>query len=171
VALRVALQRPDLVRAMVLVGSSGLLERNVEGKVPHNPSRDWIEQKIFELFHDPSRMYPGTIDLAYRELTKRSASRAFVKLGKSARDDHMGHLLHDIRVPVQIVWGRQDTVTPPEAAEQFARLLPGARLEWIDRCGHAPHIECPGRFTEIVTGFVDRVLHLRGAREGGQGAA
>lgn len=157
VALRLALEHPRLVRGLVLVGSSGLFERGFERGVEHSPSRAWLERKITDLFYDPTRMWPDMIDTAHAELSRRSAARALVKLGRSAKNDHLGERLHAVDVPVLLAWGKQDTVTPPEVAEQFKQLLPRATLEWIDRCGHAPQIEQADELARLVGVYLDRL--------------
>lgn len=154
IGLRLALERPRLLRGLVLVGSSGLFERTFERDVEHSPSREWMQRKIASLFHDPARMLPGMVDRAHAELSKRSAARALVKLGRSAKRDHLGDRLHRVRTPTLLVWGRQDIVTPPEVAEQFREGIAGARLEWIDRCGHAPQIEQPDALARHIAAFV-----------------
>ncbi len=157
VALRLALERPELVRAVVLVGSSGLFERTLERGAEHNPSRAYVERKIRELFHDPSRMLPNMIEQAYAELSRRSAARALVRLGRSAKNDHLGARLPQIQQPTLLVWGRNDIVTPPEVAEQFKALIPGARLEWIDQCGHAPQVERSVEVAAVIARFLDEL--------------
>ncbi|MCA9282201.1 MAG: alpha/beta hydrolase [Phycisphaerales bacterium] len=157
ISLRIAMEHPDLVRGLVLTGSSGLFERTFERDVQHSPSREWLQRKIDALFHDPARMLPGTVDMAYEELSRRSAARALVKLGKSAKRDHLGERLSEVRVPTQLIWGRQDIVTPPEVADQFLDLIPNARLTWIDNCGHAPQIECAEQFGAIAAGFINEL--------------
>lgn len=171
VALRLALEYPSLTRALVLVGSSGLFERTFEKGVEHNPSRQWLEKKISELFHDPSRMHPRMVDMAYEELSRRSAARALVRLGRSAKNDHLGERLHLVNVPTLLVWGRNDAVTPPEVAEQFHALLPRSRLEWIDRCGHAPQVECPDELGEVVARYLDELAREASAGRQAIGAA
>lgn len=155
IGLRLALDRPHLVRALVLVGSSGLFEKSFERDVEHSPSREWLERKIGGLFHDPSRMLPGMVELAYGELSKRSAARALVKLGRSAKRDHLGERLCELRVPTLLAWGRQDIVTPPEVAAQFHAMIPTSRLSWIDLCGHAPQIERPVELSAAIAKFLD----------------
>lgn len=154
VALRLALERPELVRALVLVGSSGLFERSFEKGVEHSPSRPWLERKIRELFHDPALMPPGLVDQAFAELSKRSAARALVRLGRSAKNDHLGDRIAGLTTPTLLAWGRNDVVTPPEVAEQFFSLLPNSRLHWIERCGHAPQIECPAELGSAIADYL-----------------
>jgi len=154
-ALRIALERPDMVSGLVLAGSSGLFERTYEKDVQHRPSREWIHRKISDLFYDPSKMPEGVVDRAHEELSQRRAARALVKLSRSAKADHMGERLGMVEAPTLLLWGKQDTVTPPSVAEEFASNMPSARVRWIDRCGHAPMIECPEAFAEGVNAFLD----------------
>ncbi|MGP1347755.1 MAG: alpha/beta fold hydrolase [Phycisphaerales bacterium] len=156
-ALRIAAARPDLVRGIALIGSSGLFEKSFEQGVQRDPSRQWLDAKIRELFADDSRLEPGLVDRVYEELRNRHSARAFVKLGRSAKRDHLGSLLPEVRAPVELIWGRQDVVTPPSVAEEFARLLPEARIHWIDSCGHAPQLERPDALARAIGGFLDRI--------------
>ncbi len=48
------------------------------------------------------------------------------------------------------IWGKNDTITPPEVAEEFNTLMPNANLYWIDKCGHAPMMEHPNEFNHIL---------------------
>jgi 2-hydroxy-6-oxonona-2,4-dienedioate hydrolase len=169
IALRLAHAKPEIAKGLVLIGSSGLFERTFEKNVQHTPSREWIDNKIRELFFNPDRMLPGMVDKAYAELSRRSAARALVKLGRSAKSDHLGEILPELRMPTQLIWGQHDIVTPPVVARQFADLLPDARLAWIDDCGHAPQIESPDDVARVILGFV-RELHSAGV-EGRQGVA
>ena len=158
VALRIAMAYPQLVRGLVLVGSSGLFERGFERDVTHNPSYDFVDRKIREIFYDQSSMLPGMTEMALDALSRRTSARAMVRLGKSAKRDHLGKELHTVKCPTLIAWGRQDNVTPPEVAEQFAEMIPKSRLRWTDRCGHAPHIEHPSKLAADIQEFVSDVL-------------
>lgn len=153
VALRVAIDRPELVSGLVLAGSSGLIERTTVREVQLRPSREWLTEKIGELFHDRSKMSVDDVDRAFRELSRRGGARAMVKLSRSARRNHMGDRLAEIKAPTLLIWGRQDAVTPPEAAQQFHKLIRGSRLVWLDQCGHAPMIEQPEQFASLLIEF------------------
>ena len=171
VALRLALERPELVRGIVLAGSSGLFERSFEKGIEHNPSRDWLDKKISDLFYSRESMHPNMIDDAYAELSRRPSARALVRLGRSAKNDHLGDRLHEIKIPVLLAWGRNDVVTPPSVAEKFHDLLPDSRLRWIDKCGHAPQIERPEILGNYIADFLDELAQAgawdtQGANQG-----
>lgn len=162
VALRLALEHARLVRAMCLAGSSGLIEKSLVADIQIRPSQEWLRRKIGELFFDQSKMREADLDRAHRELSDRGGARAMVKLSRSARRDHLGDRIAEIDVPTLLIWGKQDIVTPPEAAQDFQRLIRGSSLVWFDRCGHAPMIECPEAFADALVSFADR-LGPRGA--------
>ncbi len=166
IASRIALAHPHRVRGLVLVGASGLFERTFERDVQHRPSHEWIRRKIAELFADPSRMPEDAVGHAYQELRKRGSARALVRLSRSAKADHMGSRLPEIRTPTLLLWGRQDAVTPPHVAEEFHALIPDSRLEWIDSCGHAPMLEQPRALAEGIRRFLQD-LQESGASPGG----
>lgn len=157
VALRIARYRPDLVRGLVLAGSSGLIERTMVKGAPVRPSREWLREKIGELFHDKSKVSENDIDRAHAALNSRGGARAMVRLSKTARRNHLGDELAEIRCPTLLIWGREDIVTPPSAAQGFMDLLPDARIAWIDECGHAPMLEAPEVFARAVRDFADEL--------------
>ena len=55
-----------------------------------------------------------------------------------------------------IIWGKEDSVTPPSVAEDFNSLLPNSELFWIDKCGHAPMMEHPEEFNEIMLNWLKK---------------
>ena len=161
VALRLARFHPHMVRGLVLAGSSGLIERTMVKGAPVRPSREWLEEKIGELFYDKSKMSPGDVERAYKVLNHKGGARAMVKLSKTARRNYLGDELESVTCPTLLIWGRKDIVTPPSAAQGFMDLLPDPRIRWIDDCGHAPMLESPEVFAEAVLEFVDE-LEARG---------
>ncbi|MCB9844900.1 MAG: alpha/beta hydrolase [Phycisphaeraceae bacterium] len=160
-ALRLAIDRPELVEAIVLVGSSGLGERPM-GASPKR-SRDWMESTISELFYDRSKMRLEDVDRAHAELSDKTKARRMMKLSRSVFADNVASRLGDIRAPALVLWGREDIVTPPEAAMGFAREIPDAELVWIERCGHAPMIECPAEFAQGLLEFGEKLSRRRAA--------
>lgn len=158
VALRVTHERPELVNALVLAGSSGLIERTVVKGAPVRPTREWLVEKIGELFYDKSKMNPEDVERAHTLLNERGGARAMVKLSKTARRDNMTDDLGEINQPTLLIWGREDIVTPPSAGQGFLELMPDARLSWLESCGHAPMIEAPVPFGEAMHRFFDEMM-------------
>jgi pimeloyl-ACP methyl ester carboxylesterase len=154
VALRVALHRPDLVRGLVLAGSSGLFERTLVKGAPLYPTREWVAEKIAELFFDPSKMLDDDIDRAHAVLSTRHGKRAMVRLSRTARRNNLGDLVGDIEAPTLLIWGRDDVVTPPSAAQGFLDLMQRAQIVWVDRCGHTPMLEEPEVFAAALAAFM-----------------
>ena len=64
--------------------------------------------------------------------------------------------LPKMNTPTCIIWGKNDTVTPPEVAEEFNDLLPDSELFWIDKCGHAAMMEHPDEFNKILHAWLKR---------------
>ena len=58
--------------------------------------------------------------------------------------------LPKIKIPTALIWGKNDNVTPPNVALEFDNLMPNSDLFWIDKCGHAPMMEHPKKFNEIL---------------------
>ena len=58
--------------------------------------------------------------------------------------------LPNIKTPTCIIWGKNDIVTPPKVADEFNELLPNSDLFWVEKCGHAPMMEHPQLFNEIL---------------------
>jgi pimeloyl-ACP methyl ester carboxylesterase len=154
VALRIALDRPDLLRGLVLAGSSGLIEKTMVREVQIRPSRAWLEEKIGELFYDRSKMRAADVDRAHQELSERGHARAMVRLSRSARRNHLGDRIGAITAPTLLIWGRQDIVTPPEACNELKQKVKDCRVVWFDRCGHAPMLECPEQFSDALCEFL-----------------
>jgi 2-hydroxy-6-oxonona-2,4-dienedioate hydrolase len=79
-----------------------------------------------------------------------------IYLAKSAIRHNLGDELKDIKVPCCLIWGKNDTITPPMVAEEFLNILPNSELHWIDKCGHAAMMEVPGEFNVILSEFLDK---------------
>jgi pimeloyl-ACP methyl ester carboxylesterase len=65
--------------------------------------------------------------------------------------------LHRISVPTLILWGDDDKVIPPQYGPAFAELIPGAKLEVMEKCGHLPQIERADAFVSKIAGFITEV--------------
>jgi len=150
VGLILTLSRPDLVKNLVLTGSSGLYERTFGDSFPRKNDRDYIKKKAQEVFYDPAIATGDLVDEVFAIVNDRGKGIKTVMLARSAIKHNMEKELHKIKVPTCIIWGKQDNVTPPEVAIEMDRLIPNAQLFWLDHCGHAAMMEKPDEFNEIL---------------------
>ena len=74
----------------------------------------------------------------------------------ASRPDHQA-LMAGLRIPVEIVCGRQDKVTPPELSQEAAAQMPTAQLHWLDNTGHMSPLEQTPALTEILLGWLARI--------------
>lgn len=79
-----------------------------------------------------------------------------VAIAKSAQRNNVANSLQNIQAPTCLIWGLNDTITPPSVAHDFNRLIPGSELFFIDKCCHAPMMEQPDKFNKFLTTFLNK---------------
>lgn len=146
------------VKALVLTGSSGLYENSFGGSFPRRESYDYIREKVEFTFYDPVTASKELVDEVFKTVNDRSRVIRILALAKSAIRHNMSKELSKITIPVSLIWGMQDKVTPPDVAEEFHELLPNSELNWVDKCGHAPMMEQPEIFNKFLDTFLNRIL-------------
>jgi pimeloyl-ACP methyl ester carboxylesterase len=154
VALLYALNNPTRVSKLVLTGSSGLFENGMGGSYPRRGSRDYVKERVEYTFYDPAVASKELVDEVFE--TTRSIPKAMriVAIAKSAQRNNLSNDLPRILVPTLLVWGLNDTITPPMVAHEFNRLIPNSQLKFIDQCCHAPMMEHPEKFNELAEEFL-----------------
>ncbi len=156
VALIYVLAHPTLVKRMVLTGSSGLYENAFGGTFPRRESYDFVKEKVEFTFYDPKTATKELVDDVFATINDRHRVVRILAMARSAIRHNMQKDLHKIHVPVGLIWGKNDKVTPPEVAMEFHKYLPQSDLVWIDKCGHAPMMEQPAEFNIALTAFLEK---------------
>ncbi len=80
-----------------------------------------------------------------------------ISLAKSAIRNNLGDELNQIKQPTCLIWGNNDTITPPFVGKEFNKLIPNSELHFIDKCGHAPMMEVPDEFNKILSAFISKL--------------
>ena len=158
VALIHCSRHPENVRSLILTGSSGLYENAFGGGFPRREDYNYIKEKVALTFHDPKHATKELVDECYETVNDKSRLIRILALAKSAIRHNMAKELPQLRMPTLLVWGRQDTITPPDVAEEFHQLLPNSTLHWVEACGHAAMMEQPERFNAIVDPWLEATL-------------
>lgn len=146
---------PEIVKGLIITGSSGLYENAMGDGYPKRGNYDYIKTKSEEVFYDPKVATKEIVDEVFETVNDRNKLVKTLAIAKSAIRHNMAKDLPEMKTPTAIIWGAQDNVTPPNVAEEFNNLLPNSTLYWIDKCGHAPMMEHPDRFNEIVKEWFD----------------
>ncbi len=151
VSLVYTVSHPEKVKALVLTGSSGLYENAFGGSFPRREDRVYIRKKVETTFYDPSNATDELVEEVFGIINDRNKLIRVLAIAKSAIRHNMRDELPEISIPVCLIWGKNDGVTPPEVAEEFHQLLPESELHWIDKCGHAPMMEHPKEFNGLLS--------------------
>lgn len=155
VGLVVSSDHPELVHTLVLTGSSGLYEKSFGETFPKRGSYEYVKTKAEEVFYDPEVATKEIVDEVYETVNNSKKAIKILYIARSAIKHNMKGDLDKIKIPVCLIWGKQDGVTPPEVALDFEAGLPNAQLYWIDKCGHAPMMEHPELFNQILFDWLD----------------
>ncbi len=156
VGLIYTLAHQEFVKALILTGSSGLYENAFGGSFPKRESYDFIKEKVEFTFYNPETATKDLVDEVYEIVNNRIKVIRILAMAKSAIRHNMSKDLIKIKVPVGLIWGKNDKITPPEVAVEFNELLPDAELSWIDECGHAPMMEQPEEFNKTLEAFLEK---------------
>lgn len=141
---------PKNVKALVLTGSSGLYENSMGSNYPRRGDKEFVRKKIEDVFYHKEMATDELFNQVYELINDRNTLIKTLAIAKSAVRHNMANDLPKMNLPSCIIWGKNDTVTPPEVAEDFHKLLPDSSLYWIDKCGHAAMMEHPEEFNKLL---------------------
>lgn len=156
VGLVFTLKHSELVKSITLTGSSGLFENGMGETYPKRGDYNYVQKKTELTFYDPKVATKELVDEVFSIINNRIKALKIIALARSAIRHNLGDELQEITQPVCLIWGKNDTITPPMVAEEFHRLLPTSELHWIDKCAHAPMMEVPEEFNAILSAFLEK---------------
>lgn len=157
VALLHVLKHPERIKSLILTGSSGLFENGMGDTYPRRSDYDYIKTKTELTFYDPKSATKELVDEVYGIVNNRLKAIKIIALAKSAIRNNLGEELNQVKQPTLLVWGNNDTITPPFVAREFNRLIPNSELYFVDKCGHAPMMEVPEEFNVILHKFLKKL--------------
>ncbi len=157
IALLYGLESPDKTNSIVLTGSSGLFESAMGSTFPKRGNYEFIKKKTEATFYDPKVATKELVDEVFEIVNSRNKAIRIIAIAKSAVRNNLGDKLHHIKAPTCLIWGKQDTITPPFVGEKFHELIVNSELHFIDKCGHAPMMEHPEKFNEILEHFLEKI--------------
>lgn len=151
------LKHPEKIKSLILAGSSGLFENGMGDTYPKRGDKEYIRNKTALTFYDPAMATDDLVNEVFEITNNRLKVIKIIALAKSAIRNNLGEELTQIKQPTCLIWGNNDTITPPFVGKEFHKLIPNSELHFIDKCGHAPMMEVPEEFNKILEGFLAKL--------------
>ncbi|MFN2456987.1 MAG: alpha/beta fold hydrolase [Chitinophagaceae bacterium] len=158
VAMVYLLKHPERTKSLILTGSSGLFESAMGDTYPKRGDYEYIKRKTEITFYDPKTATKELVDEVFEITRNRIKVIKIIALAKSAIRNNLGEELSRIKQPTLLIWGDNDIITPPFVAREFQKLIPNSELHFIDKCGHAPMMEKPEEFNNILHKFLKKLV-------------
>lgn len=167
---------PDRVEKLVIVSSLTIAmamgikqEPNaaMRALIGYNGTREGMKGLLEALIIDKSRITNELVDARQSAATRPGAYEAFQRMAKGieyVRNDPVlslqtrwMELLPALtrRIPTLLVWGTADTFAVPETGAALAKMLPDARIEWVEGAGHQVQTDAPDQSAEIIREFLN----------------
>ena len=154
VGLMYSILHPKKVKKLILTGSSGLYENSFGGSYPKRGDYNYINDRINYTFYNPNILSKKYVDEIFKTLNDNAKCLNIITIARSAQRNNLARKLYKIKCPTLLVWGLNDTITPPSVAHQFNTLIPNSNLKFIDKCCHAPMMERPKIFNKLIEPFI-----------------
>jgi pimeloyl-ACP methyl ester carboxylesterase len=156
VAILYAARHAHNVKRLILTGSSGLYENTSMGSFPKRSSVDYIKGRVEYTFHDPAIATEALVTQVLSITTDTQKCMCVLRVAKSAQRHYVADLLPTVTAPTLLIWGKEDRITPMHVAEEFANLIPDAKLVVLNACGHAPMMEQPDDFNTALEDYLTK---------------
>lgn len=175
--IRVAIQRPDLFKSLILVTPSGLSDfgenygRTLFSQIVKTPILDRIVyftgiansggiQSFLESrqFAEPDRIYPEIVEAYLKSAQQPNAEYAALSFVGGDLCFDLSLYMTQLITPTAILWGEKSAFTRPETGQRLANLNPTAikLFQKIDNVGLTPHLELPG----VTIGVIRQCLKI-----------
>jgi pimeloyl-ACP methyl ester carboxylesterase len=155
VAIRFAVQHPEKLKSLILCNSAGIKPKlGLKAKLIY-----WVAA-IGNAIFTPRRLArfkDAARSIFYSFLRKKDYVKAkgvMKETIKMALTDDLLPDLAEIRTRTLIVWGGKDKMVPPKYAEVMKRNIKNSKLEIFPKVGHSPHLEVPGKLSELILKFL-----------------
>ncbi len=163
-ALAMAIDYPERIRKVILMGAMGLsfpITEGLDAVWGYEPSLERMKEML-TLFVDKKAI--ATDDLArmrYEASIEPGFQESFSAMFPAPRQQWVEFMarteeeIANIKQPVLIVHGREDQVIPVSNSYKLLNLIDDARLHIFGHCGHWTQIEKAAEFSQLVDNFLE----------------
>ncbi|SFL81068.1 alpha/beta fold hydrolase [Marinobacter zhejiangensis] len=163
-ALALAIEHPERVRRLVLMGSVGVsfpITKGLDAVWGYQPSLDTMRGLLDVFAYDRSLVNDELAELRYQASIRPGFQESFAAMFPAPRQhwvDDLASNEDDIRKLAHetlILHGREDEVIPLETSLRLSGLIDRSQLHVFGRCGHWTQIEHADRFARLVNDFLN----------------
>lgn len=154
---RIAFEHPDRIRKLMVFDSAGVYDKPAWNKALFTPTTPGELNELDALLMPHPPEVPPFIA---RDILRVSRERSWVvqramqsmMTGRNTTDSELPQL----KMPVLIVWGDQDHITPLADGEKMHQLVPQSQLDVVEGCGHLAPVQCADRIGPVADLFLKR---------------
>ncbi|MFO7544031.1 MAG: 3-oxoadipate enol-lactonase [Trueperaceae bacterium] len=162
IAMRAALERPDLVAGLVLCDTAAKIGDDASWTARIASVRDRgladMADEVLQRWFPPAFRSGRPADYrGYRNMLARTPVEGYVGTCAALRDEDLRDRVARLTMPSLVLGGSEDGSTPPETVVAFAGTLPGARFELVEGAGHLPSIDAPDVVADHLRAFLSEV--------------
>jgi pimeloyl-ACP methyl ester carboxylesterase len=163
VAMKMALDHPEIVDRLVVYDSAGIYFPADFGAELFVPSDAPGITRLMKILSPDPKPLPEFVE---RDILRKFARNGWV-IERSMRAMTYGHDLLDFRLqelrqPALVVWGSVDHLIPLMVGRRIHSLIPNSSLSIIEGCGHLAPLEC----WQPVARTTEEFLHAQPAMIG-----
>lgn len=162
VAFEVLRKAPERIRSLVLMATLAPNDGPAQTErrqgymrlVEAGRFEEVVEERIPILVHPARREDEGLLPVI-RRMARQTGAGTFLRQQRAimGRADSRPSLSR-IGCPTLLVWGRQDGITSEAHQQEMLDLIPGARLEVVEDCGHLATLEKPRTVTALLAAWL-----------------
>lgn len=157
IAQRVAADRPDLLRGLVLsntaakLGTSASWSARIAAVQADGVAS--IADAVMERWFSPA--FRATAEVAaWRNMLGRTTDSGYIAACMVLAEADQTEATSRLRLPTLVIAGAEDGATPVDVVKATAALIPGAAFHVISGAGHLPCVEAPAEFAAVLTPFL-----------------
>lgn len=179
IALNLALQNPQRVAGLILIDSTGIVVSGGSSFAPSYAKIPFVARALTALaltsdrlvregleksFYDDAKINDERVAYYYRPLRTRGGQLAALRARTQAAQFPIEQDLNKLSAPTLIIWGAEDAVIPLEAGRRLNSLIKDSKLVVIEKCGHLPQEEIPGRVLSEAVNFIEQSSQVKNQR-------
>lgn len=160
IAIALALREPERVATLTLIASAALgpeINAGFIASFARASRRREAQEALTMLVHDPALVSRTMVEDVLRYKRLDGVPAALTALAQEWFPDGMQRVSHpeavaSLKLPVQIIWGREDRIVPVAHAEALASRLP---VQILEGTGHLPHMEKAGEVSRLIKRLIE----------------